>query len=283
MMMPVNFKNKAKNLMRKLMLRSLNDAARQQGMDIIIRRLEKAVPDISGQYSTFKVDDAYMNTKIRNMHAFQMSLVESAIGDFKSATIADIGDSSGTHMQYIKELYSSGRDLKCLSVNSDKLAVEKIRAKGLDALYARAEDLSQHGVNADIFLCFEVLEHLSDPCAFLYALAHKTTASFLLVTVPYLKTSRVGLHHIRGGLKGPVRAENTHIFELSPQDWKLIARHSGWAVAEEKIYRQYPGTGLMRAMSPVWRRYDFEGFYGMVLKRDFSWSEKYKDWRALDE
>ncbi len=33
---------------------------------------------------------------------------------------------------------------------------------------------------------------------------------------------------------------NTHIIELSPEDWKLFFMHSGCEVMEEMTYRKYP-------------------------------------------
>jgi len=41
------------------------------------------------------------------------------------------------------------------------------RRKGLQAVHARVEDLAAHGFNADIFISFEMLEHLPTPIQFL--------------------------------------------------------------------------------------------------------------------
>ena len=148
----------------------------------------------------------------------------------------------------------------------------------MTAINARAEDLHKHNINVDIFLCFETLEHLADPCNFLHSLSANTNAKYLILTVPYMRHSRVGLCHIRAGRKDPVCAENTHILELSPEDWKLIAMHSGWGVVKEKKYLQYPRRSLLRFTQPFWRKLDLEGFYGLILERDNTWSSKYKDW-----
>lgn len=257
---------------------SLKSAVKEQKLDGLVKRLEELVPDLSDQYSSFKVKGVFLNTKVRNMHAFQMSLIDRVINEFEQAVIADVGDSSGTHLEYITVLYSKDKDLKCLSVNLDIKAVERIKNKGFEAIHARAEDLHKHGVDADIFLCFEILEHMTDPCKFLYDLSSKTNAKYLIASVPYLKKSRVGLHHIRAGRKDKVNAENTHILELSPEDWKLVAKHGGWEVVEDKIYFQYPKWSVWRFTKPLWKKLDFEGFYGIILKRDDSWSSLYQDW-----
>ena len=254
---------------------SLKSAVKEQKLDGLVKRLEELVPDLSDQYSSFKVKGIFLNTKVRNMHAFQMSLIDRVINEFEQAVIVDVGDSSGTHLEYITALYSKDKDLKCLSVNLDIKAVERIKSKGFEAIHARAEDLHKHGVDADIFLCFEILEHMTDPCKFLYDLSSKTNAKYLIASVPYLKKSRVGLHHIRAGRKDKVNAENTHILELSPEDWKLVAKHGGWEVVEDEIYFQYPKWSVWRVEKPLWKKLDFEGFYGIVLERDDSCSSLY--------
>jgi len=276
---PGSLKARIKKYLERIMLSSLESARKEQGLQGLSEELVRIVPDISQQYSTFKVDGLYLKTKVRNMHAFQISLVKEIMDEFKCPAIVDIGDSSGTHLQYILGLYSQDKHIKCLSINIDGDAVEKIKQKGLEAINARAEDLHKHNITADLFLCFETLEHLTDPCSFLYELSAKTNAEYLIVTAPYLKRSRVGLHHIRATDANMVCAERTHIFELNPEDWKLIARHSGWDVVKEKIYLQYPKKSFLRITKPLWRKFDFEGFYGLILKRDNTWSSRYLNWK----
>jgi len=273
-----NIKNFLKKRFDLLNIKSLKAAARSQGLDSLAARLEKLVPDISDQYSNFEIKGRFLNIKVRNMHAFQISLIQKIIGKISKPVIVDIGDSSGTHLQYIMGLYSKERDIRCSSVNLDAKAVEKIRRKGLEATKTRAEDLHKYNIGANIFLCFELLEHLTDPCRFLYDLSSKTDATYLIVTVPYLKRSRVGLHHIRAGTKDKVNAENTHILELSPEDWKLLVKHTGWSVVEDGIYLQYPKMSILASTKILWRRYDFEGFYGLILKRNNTWSSRYSNW-----
>lgn len=277
-LVPNCIKSYLKGIVNPLYLRSLESAIEEQGLRKLAGILEQIVPDITKQYSMFEVNTPYLKAKVRGLHAFQISLISKIIEKFEKAIIVDIGDSAGTHLQYIIGLYSKGKDIKCLSVNLDDKAIGRIKGKGLDAIHARAEDLKDYNIDANIFLCFETLEHLMSPCQFLHELSSRTDAKYLIITVPYLKRSRVGLHHIRDGRRDFVNAENTHIFELNPQDWKLILKHSGWAIVEEKIYLQYPKKGFFRITKPLWKKYDFEGFYGLVLKRDNSWSSRYLDW-----
>lgn len=149
----------------------------------------------------------------------------------------------------------------------------------MEAICARAEDLTTLSIEADMFLSFEMLEHLMNPCGFLQGLSEKTNCKAFVVTVPYLAHSRVGLHHVRHDQKRGVNPENTHIFELSPEDWRLIFRHSGWAIQADRIYLQYPKRSISRPLwKRFWRHYDFEGFYGAILKPDKSWSSLYNGW-----
>lgn len=223
-----------------------------------------------------------MQTSIRGLHSFQVALVNEALKLVdrplkETITIVDIGDSSGTHLQYIKGLHRD-RNIRSVSINIDSEAVKRIKEKGLDAVCARAEDLDSLSIKADMFLSFEMLEHLMNPCGFLHSLAQINCKVFV-VTVPYLPHSRVGLYHVRTNQKRNVNSENTHIFELSPQDWRLIFRHSGWAIETDKTYLLYPRKSPFRFwLKEYWQRLSFEGFYGAILRPDKSWSSLYNGW-----
>ncbi len=274
---PKSIKPFLRETLQWMLKTSIEKASKEQGLKNIADKLTEIVPDITDQYSTFKVDNPYVKVKVRNLHAFQISLFNEIIGEFDKPTIVDIGDSAGTHLQYIMGLHP--KEMQCLGVNLDAQAVKKIKQKGLEAVNARADDLHKYNIDADIFLCFEMLEHLMNPCHFLHELSTKTNAKYMVITVPYLKNSRVGLYHIRGGgVLRDVYAENTHIFELSPKDWKLLVWHSGWNVAQERIFLQYPKRGFLWITKALWKRFDFEGFYGMILTKDNTWSSKYMDW-----
>lgn len=284
-------KSHAKPLFYKFQMASLKSATAEQGIKDLMVQLAKSVPDLTDQYSTFKIDTGYLQLKVRAQHAFQIKITLKALeiilnqtqDDKETFNVVDIGDSSGTHVRYLKSyIYNSSNNCKLcnckfISVNLDPIAVEKIRSKGQDAVLCRAEELFlKGGIKANLFLSYEMLEHLYDPIDFLNHLSLSAEDALFVLTVPYLSQSRVGLHHIRHNQKRDVYPENTHIFELCPADWKLIFYHSGWEVIEEMIYRQYPQRSWMRIMKPFWKKYDFEGFYGVILKRNRSWTELYR-------
>ncbi len=272
----------------ELMRRSIDASVRQQSMVNLRDKLIEINPDISQQYTSFSIpkEDRYITTKLRSQHAFQIrlakktiELMRSQIGSEAKIHIADIGDSSGTHTKYIRGVVSSAEKLEIKSVNLDPVAVEKIRAMGFDALLCRAENLQADcGFIADIFFAFEVLEHLMDPIRFLREIAVRTGCRYFGITVPLVKRSRMGLQYIRYSSKRPAVAEDTHIFELSPDDWRLLFKFSGWRVVYEDHYRQYPKNHPLALTRPLWRRLDLDGFLGIILERDMTLSDQYKSW-----
>lgn len=280
--LPNRLLSRISQMQQQMRTKSIHAAIREQRLLPLYHRLTEIVPDITHQYTSFDLDSEYLTTKVRAQHSFQIALANEAIRSINNSpedmiTIVDIGDSAGTHLQYLKGVHQD-HNIRCLSVNLDSNAVKRIKNKGLDAICARAEDLTSLSVKADIFLSFEMLEHLVNPCEFLQSLSETNCKAFV-VTVPYVACSRVGLHHIRQNRKGRVNPENTHIFELSPEDWRLIFKHSGWAIQSDKIYLQYPRKLPLRFIwRRYWKRFDYEGFYGAILKPDKSWSNLYEGW-----
>ena len=278
-------KSRLQPLLARLQRASIWSAVREQHLDRLSTRLAEIVPDLTFQYTTFSVDNDYLRIKIRSLHAFQINLLIKAINYIppkESIYVVDIGDSSGTHLIYLDSILKddvkfASCNLNYLSVNLDPIAVEKISSKGIRAILCRAEDLYEnHKIKADLIFSFEMLEHLYDPISFLNILSEKSVSEYFVLTVPYLSQSRVGLHHIRQGQNRVVYPENTHIFELSPHDWKLIFQQAGWKIVNDVIYRQYPAWSVWRLLKPLWKKLDFEGFYGVILKRDRTWAELYQ-------
>ncbi len=268
-----------KKKLEQIKISSLVSAIKEQNLLDLFKKLTNIVPEIEKQYSTFDVNSEYLRTKVRGQHSFQVSLIEKYLNlsneNNNEKTIVDIGDSSGTHLMYLKSLFGNYRTL---SVNCDEEAVKKVKEKGLEAIHAKAEDLSKLNIDADILLSFEMLEHLSDPISFLHSISENVMCDAFIITVPYVKNSRIGLYNIRNESEKKVFAENTHYFELSPEDWTLLFKHSGWKIIYDRVYFQYPRKKHLRVLKGFWKKYDFEGFYGVILKRDDTWSSKYNDW-----
>ncbi len=276
------FKQKIQSVLNKILVKALQASNRERKENLLKQSLINLVPDISNQYSNFTVspNDEYLTEKVRTLHAFQISTLLSVVDLFSKefpsnspVNVVDIGDSAGTHLRYLAGIRDGlllKTPINSLSVNIDQEAVNRIRAKGLQAICCRAEELEQQpeGLTADIFMMFETLEHLINPIGFLETLSRKSNCSFFVVTIPYVYQSRIGLHQLRQGSSMVSNPENTHIFELAPADWKLLFKFSGWDVVFEDIYTQYPRFGFLRLTQPIWARLDFPGFYAVVLRRN---------------
>jgi len=279
---PSSLKNTLKPIHYSLATRSIRAAVAEQGLGDLYSKLEKIIPDLSGQFSDFVVDTDYLRTKVRAQHAFQVFMIEQALGLVRAEkkgkiNVVDIGDSSGAHLLYMKGLFE--KEVETLSVNIDPKAVERIKSKGLNAVCMRAENLGKTGFpqKPDLLMSFEMLEHLHDPAGFLKAMS-EIGCPYFLITIPYLARSRVGLHEVRAEVTGPHTPEATHIFELSPPDWKLLFKHSGWETVYEHLYLQYPKWHPLRAYAYPFKQFDFEGFYGVVLKANPTWKDRYTGW-----
>ena len=272
-----------KNIKDKILLLSLSSACKEQNYTNLIKQLNKIVPDISNQYTSFKLDEKYLLKKTRLQHAFQISLAIEAVKMLKKCTskftIVDIGDSAGTHLKYLEGFF--GNKINAISVNLDIQAIKKIKQKGLNAIHSRAELLHKHpdfSGNIDLFLSYEMLEHMLDPIGFLRTMANKCECHYFVLTVPYLNQSRIGLHQMRiQNSKMKFNPETTHIFELKPEDWNLIFQFSGWKIIKSFKYTQYPKHNPLSICRYLWRKYDFDGFYGVILEKDNSISKLYTD------
>ena len=264
-------------------LQSLKSALKEQRLDNTFLELKKIIKNYSDQYNHVKIEGEYWNYKVRALHAFQVNFGINSINLVRknlkkdNLTIVDIGDSSGTHSLYLKKLVKES-NLKLVSVNLDTNAIKKIKEKGLEAIHSKAEELSKYNINPDLFMSYQTVEHLNSPITFLKSISQNSNCEYFLLTVPYILNSRLGLEHIRENSENKVHAENIHIFELSPNDWKLLFKHSGWEVVNEKIYYQYPRLHPLRILKNTWAKYDFEGFYGVLLKKNHYWTNKYLDW-----
>ena len=263
---------------------SIELAVRSEKLVKLRNKLISYVPDVTHQYTTNTIDSPYLQAKVRSLHAFQIHLASYAIEQVvkDSVTVVDIGDSAGSHIEYLNGLFPGL--LNAYSVNLDPVAVEKINNKGLKAINVRAEDLLNHPefdqLSIEIFLLFETLEHLLDPIGFLRSIREPDSEYFVL-TVPYVKRSRVGFSQIRNKTdKRKITPENTHIFELSPSDWELIFQFTGWEVVYKRIYRQYPWWSRALFINQLWRKFDFEGFYGVVLRRNNENDNYFQAWNS---
>ena len=224
----------------------------------LINKLREIVPDISRQEPNTVLSDSYWELKRRAQHSFQCHLMLEALKCMHISdklSVIDAGDSAGTHILYLKGLAKIEAD--SLSVNIDPKAVEQIRSRGLKAVCDNIETMVLDKVY-DLCLCFQTAEHLYNPAVFFRSV--RKHCCTMAISTPYMRNSRVGLYSIRAGCQ----TKSDHIFELSPEDWILLLNHCGWEVLYSKTYYQYPKIPFL---AYFWRRTDFEGFWGAVLRK----------------
>ena len=274
-----------KSIASKVLEKAIYSANKEYGRQDLLNTLKAIVPDLSKQYTTFEVNTPLLTAMVRCLHAFQISLVQRVLNyaSDDEVSVVDIGDSSGVHLMYLQSKdICVDRNITALSVNLDSVAVSKIKSKGLKAIECRAEELVGHHEyeqqNVDVFLSFETLEHLFDPISFMKSISDSVDDTFFVITVPYVKKSKVAIHQIRQGIEEDMYAENTHIFELCPNDWRLIFQLSGWEVVYDEVYRMYPKKNLLYFASIIWKKFAFDGHYGCVLKKNDKYKTRYKSW-----
>jgi len=241
------------------------------------------LPDLSEHYSVEVYDDEILQ-RIRLLIAGQTMFIKNILGEIigknDRCTYADVGDSDGSVRLLLKNHFY-GEKLESVGVNLQETAVRKIREKGLDAICADALALGDNGVNYDVISVFETLEHLADPIGFLKRIKN-VVKDRLVISVPYVRRSRIGLGYISS--KWPSKwpkdrqptIENTHIFELCPEDWIKIFAHTGWALDCDWKLFMFARFGFGRLiLEPFWRIMSFDGFWFVSLYKDNRYSSQY--------
>lgn len=239
----------------------------------------KLIPDFRQHYS-FLVESEEIENRIRLLVVFETFFVKKEIdriiAENGKCSYADIGDSDGSVRLLLKN-YSHSAQLNTVGINLQKSSVEKMKKKGLDAICADAQSLGDQGIHYDIASVFETLEHLPDPIGFLNSIKSVVNKR-LIVSVPYIRHSRVGLAYLsdKWPEENKPTIENTHIFELSPTDWKKIFHHTGWTVDQEMNLMMFPSKGISRfLLQPYWRHVSFEGFWFVSLIKNNKYSSRY--------
>ena len=250
---------------------SIKKALEDQGLTPRYNQIRRLNIDIANQYSKESIESEYIKTKVLALHSFQMALFAQFINyqEEKKWNIIDLGDSSGNHSRYIKKLFDK-HEFFTVGVNNDKKAIERINNNNSIGCHSSIESYISCYRNSDsnqilILLMLETLEHLDNPIGVLKDIRTNMNSEALIVTVPFVRRSKVGLHYLRNNLKTDkeVSQENNHIFELSPDDWMLLFKYCGFKVERAFIYYQYPcWTPFLRY---YWQAFDFEGFAGFIL------------------
>ena len=241
----------------------------------------QVLPDLTDHYATVTVDrEAQLRLRLLLcaqalfMHRVYAALI--AQGQAVTSWV-DVGDSDGAARQLFMRCFPEAAGVQTLGVNLEQEAVDMIRRKGLAAECMNAMDLHRRGYGCDLVSVFETLEHMPNPLGFLESM-HQVVGTRLIISVPLIIASRVGLLYQTAkweAHKEP-RYSNNHVFELSPDDWTKLFRHTGWSIDDEWSVRQYPEKGLLKQlMQYTWRKIGFEGYWFISLREDTTFSSRF--------
>lgn len=244
------------------------------------QRSNEILPDLRDHYATDRMssEEALRARLLISSQAYFLSEVMDELEQQGEnfSTYADIGDSDGSVRLVLgDELRQNG--VSTLGVNIQEEAVAQMREAGLEALCADAMTLAERQVTFDLVSVFETLEHLPNPIGFLEEM-REITSSRLIISVPLIRKSRVSLSYLSPKWDPNKRATiaNNHVFELSPEDWEKLFKHSGWRIEYERRVKQFPNRGILRAvMQWAWRKLSFEGYWLVCLKPDDTYKSRY--------
>lgn len=199
--------------------------------------------DFSEHYGDQAVSDVGLENVIEGFVIDRINFIEDIIGsDIESDSFADFGDSSGI---FLKSLGKSG-----LSLNISKEALINIRKKGLEGVRAHVEAIPFKEGSIDHILFFEILEHLPNPIEGLTELNRVCNKSVIL-SIPYVKVTNINRPNYDPGRP----KYQHHIFEFSDEDFRKVAAHAGFRVANARTVMMFDdgGTNLFhRLIFTLW-------------------------------
>ncbi len=263
----------------RLSMQAVRSIVRQTpGLESMWAYSVKVFPDMQAHF-TGTIVNAETEMRIRLLLCCEALFTGRALKKCrgsKACSYADVGDSDGTVQMLLR--YYGWEELETTGINLQQSAVDRIRERGLDAICEDAMRLGDRGQSYDVVSVFETLEHLPDPIGFLKGI-QSVVSDTLVVSVPYIKQSRVGLAYLskRWPAEKVPTIENTHILELSPGDWGKIFKHAGWRVIDQNFLLMYPRCSWLRlVLQPYWRQRSFEGFWFVALTRDNRFARRYR-------
>mgnify|MGYP001612453296 FL=1 len=273
--MQFNIKSLARKVFHYLSKKAILDAKGEDKKFLEIWNLSlKIIPDsVLDEHFIVPVFNDEVRLRIRLLICgevyFAAKVIEELFGGEKKCTFLDIGDSDGSTRLLLNEALPHF-SIDTMGINLQLKAVEKIRRKGLKAECLDAMEVQKAGTRYDIVSLFETLEHLTNPIGFLENI-HETVKHRLIISVPLICHSRISLRYLDKTWDKNIipTIENTHIFELAPEDWRKIFLHTGWRVESEWRLRQFPDSGILKIiMQRAWRKLSFEGFWFAALTKD---------------
>jgi hypothetical protein len=267
-------------LIRYLSVKAVHQVVRSSSdLDRMWKVSMRRFPSFNEHFSN-PLNDREAEARVRFLIAAECAFMEKEVASVlekrEKCSVADIGDSDGSVRIVIEDLFGRTR-VETVGINLQPGLVERMNQKGLNAICADAIEVGNQERRYNVVSLFETMEHLPDPIGFLQKIS-PVVEDRLVVSVPYVRRSRVGLYYTGNGWPEdqPVTIETVHIFELSPEDWRKVFLHSGWRVEREAIFKQFPASGPLNwILTCYWRCTSFEGFYLASLVKDTTHSSRY--------
>jgi hypothetical protein len=270
----MNIRNAKRKIFNVLSSKAILDAKNE---DIEFKKIwevsQKAFPDLENHFTSVTLDNEAI-LRVRYLICGEVYFLKKIIEEFtrnrktKECKYLDIGDSDGSVRLIMNKIMNEIK-IDSLGINLQTEAVNRVKATGLKAECIDAMKMGKLGRKYDIVSLFETMEHLPDPIGFLDSM-HDVVGERLVISVPFIRRSRVGMQYLTD--KWPKdklpNIENTHIFELSPEDWIKIFRHTGWKVEDQWKLLQFPRRGILKyIMRYAWIKISFEGFWFVSLSK----------------
>jgi SAM-dependent methyltransferase len=160
---------------------------------------------------------------LRYFHAWRVDQVRRRLGPrLPAARILDVGDTDGLMLRHLGKAGTG--------FNISPVAIENIRANGVDAVQGDGHGLPFEDASFDAVLCFETLEHVENPAQVLDELARVVRPDGrVFVSIPWVPRTFIHPRH-PSSPRG-----HEHIFEFCRDDFAALVTHTALELRGEAI------------------------------------------------
>jgi 2-polyprenyl-3-methyl-5-hydroxy-6-metoxy-1,4-benzoquinol methylase len=196
-------------------------------------------------YEQHYVDpDAHWSDNVRDYERYEIPLIERLWSGFEppaGGSLAEFGCGRGSLLTTMK-----ARGFRVKGCDLSTSAVAFCRSKGLDVV----EGPDVAGDEAfDCVVAFQVIEHVTDPRAFMRRMVERTKpGGIIVVTTESIWTTQYAIARATAWMRGripPYRTSNHHTFVFEGSHLQRLLREEGCDVARSAPYRRMPQTGSL--------------------------------------
>lgn len=162
------------------------------------------------------------------------------------ATLLDVGASDGLFLDYLG--FRSGVGLNILQE-----CASQIRAQNYRVCMGDLENLPFQSRSFDYIVCFETLEHVSNPVGSLKEMG-RVCRQRVFLSIPQVPITRINAL----SSNKPPGAE--HIFEFCEVDFRKVVTHSNLRIVHGEEIKVFPGVGNVLE-EVLLRKYFYPGYF----------------------